>query len=72
MEILYLVQSTLMNPYLINPLRVKIVGILLGIILLVVPFSVDAISVSEVERKLSQAQRKKTLILMSRNLIISL
>jgi len=37
----------------------KIVGILLGLILLAVPFSVDAISVSEVERKLSETQSEE-------------
>jgi len=38
---------------------VKIIGILLGLLLLAVPFSVDAISVSEIERKLSQAQTQE-------------
>jgi len=38
---------------------VKIVGILLGLFLLAVPFSVDAISVSEIERKLKQAQSQE-------------
>ena len=37
----------------------KIVGILLGLLLLAVPFSVDAISLSEIERKLSQAQSQE-------------
>ena len=37
----------------------KIVGILLGLVLLAVPFSVDAITISEIERKLSQAQSQE-------------
>jgi len=38
---------------------VKIVGILLGLLLLAVPFSVDAISISGIEKKLSQAQSQE-------------
>ncbi len=37
----------------------RIVGILLGLVLLAVPLSVDAITVSEIERKLSQAQSQE-------------
>ena len=37
----------------------KIVGILLGLVLLAVPLSVDGLTVSEVERKLSQAQSEE-------------
>jgi len=37
----------------------KIVGILLGLVLLAVPLSVDAITISEIERKLLQAQTEE-------------
>jgi len=37
----------------------KIVGILLGLVLLAVPLSVDGLTVSEIERKLSQAQSQE-------------
>ena len=37
----------------------KIVGILLGIVLLAMPFSVDAITISEIKRKLSQTQSQE-------------
>jgi len=37
----------------------KIVGILLGLVLLAVPLSVDGLTVSEIERKLSQAQSRE-------------
>jgi len=38
---------------------VKIIGILLGLLLLAVPLSVDGLTVSEIERKLSQAQTQE-------------
>jgi len=37
----------------------KIIGILLGLVLLATPLSVDAISVSEIEKKLLQAQTEE-------------